>query len=328
MPLADVPAFARRAEALGFDGVAVADAIHDGPMTAAAVVTATTRVAVRASGLVAFARSPYTTAIAAWDLMALSRGRFELGLGPLVRSVIVDRYSMPWGPPAPRMREYVEALRAIFDCWQYGTPLRYEGDHYRITRMQDYMKPPPLDHPDIRIVIAGIGPQMTAVAGEVADAINTHPTNADPRFLREVTLPNLVRGAARRGRDPAEVSIIANPMCATGRDDAAVARRREAARGLLAILYSTPEYRHTLELHGWADVGERLRSLIREGRWGDLASELSDEMLDVFVPAGTYADLPAMLRERYGGLAREISLPLGDPGDDDAVAAMVEQCKA
>ncbi|MFA5885466.1 MAG: TIGR03617 family F420-dependent LLM class oxidoreductase [Acidimicrobiia bacterium] len=327
MPLADVAAFARRAEQLGFDGIAVADAIHDGPMTAAAVAGATSRVAIRTSGLVAFARSPYTTAVAAWDLQALSGGRFELGLGPLVRPIIVDRYSMAWGPPAPRMREYVESLRAIFDCWQHGTPLHYEGEHYRFTRMQDYMKPPKLEHPDLRIVIAGIGPHMTAVAGELADAINTHPTNSDPRFLREITLPNLTRGAARRGRDPGEVAIIVNAMCATGPDAAAVARSREGARGLLAILYSTREYMHSLDLYGWRDVGERLRRMIREGRWGELAPEITDEMLDVLVPTGTYAELPAVLHERYDGLAQEIGLPLGDPADDEAVARMVEECR-
>jgi probable F420-dependent oxidoreductase len=327
LPLADVAEVARRAERLGFDGIAVADAIHDGPMTAAAVAGATSRVAIRTSGLVAFARSPYTTAFAAWDLQALSGGRFELGLGPLVRPIIVDRYSMPWGPPAPRMREYIESLRAIFDCWQHGTPLHYEGEHYRFTRMQDYMKPPKLEHPDLRVVVAGIGPHMTAVAGELADAINTHPTNSDPRFLREITLPNLARGAAKRGRDPADVAIIVNVMCATGPDAAAVARGREAARGLLAILYSTREYMHSLDLYGWREVGERLRRMIRDGRWGELGPEITDEMLDVFVPTGTYAALPAVLHERYGGLAREIGLPLGNPVDDAAVARMVEECR-
>ncbi len=329
MPLADVPSFARRVESLGFDGIAVADAIHDGAMTAAAVAGATSRVAIRTSGLVAFARSPMTVAIAAWDLQALSAGRFELGLGPLVRSIIVDRYSVPWTPPAPRMREYIEALRAIFDCWQHGTPLHYVGEHYCFTRMQDYMKPPPLEHPPMRIVVAGIGPRMTAVAGELADAINTHPTNSAPRFLREITLPNLARGAARRGRDVSEVAIIVNAMCATGTSDAEVQRSREAIRQLLAILYSTPEYVHSLDLYGWRDRGERLRQMIREERWADLASEVSDEMLDAFVPTATHAHLAAVLRERYGGLAHEISLPLGDdPADDAAVARIIEELKA
>ena len=332
MPLAQVPAFARRVERLGFDGIAVADAVHDGPLTAAAVIGATSRVAVRSSGFVAFARSPYTTAIAAWDLQALSAGRFELGLGPLLHSIIVDRYSMPWGPPAPRLREYIEAVRAIFDCWQNATPLRYLGEHYRFTRMQDYMKPPRQEHDEfarMRVVVAGIGPHMTAVAGELADAINTHPTNSDPRFLRENTLPNLQRGAARRGRDASEVTVIVNAMCATGTTDAEVRRRREPIRQLLATLLSTPQYRYSLDLYGWSDRGELLHRMVRDGRWAELGDVVSDEMLDVFAPAAPYGDLAALLRERYAGLAQEIGVPLGeDPADDAAIARMVDALKS
>jgi probable F420-dependent oxidoreductase len=331
MPLAQVPDFARRAERLGFDGITVADAVHDGPLTAAAVIGATTRLAVRASGLVAFARSPYTTAVAAWDLQALSGGRFELGLGPLIRSVIVDRYSMPWTPPAPRMREYIEAVRAIFECWQHGTPLRYLGEHYRLTRMQDYMKPPPQardEHADMRMVVAGIGPRMTAIAGEVGDAINTHPTNSSPRFLREITLPNLERGAARRGRDVREIGIIVNAFCATGATDADVHRQRETHRQLLATLLSTPQYRYTLDLYGWGDRGEALHGRVRQGRWTELAELVDDEMLDVFVPSATWDELPALLSERYAGLADEIGVPLDeDPADDARVARVVEALK-
>lgn len=332
MPLAQVPGFAKRAERLGFDGISVADAVHDGPLTAAAVIGATSRLVVRASGLVAFARSPYTTAVAGWDLQALSGGRFELGLGPLIRSVIVDRYSMPWSPPAPRMREYIEVVRAIFECWQHGTPLHYEGSSYRLTRMQDYMKPPPQacdEHADIRVVVAGIGPRMTAVAGEVADAINTHPTNSSPRFLREITLPNLEVGAVRIGRDVREVGIIVNALCATGASEADVRRERDTHRQLLATLLSTPQYRYTLDLYGWSDRGEELHSRVRQGRWSELAELLNDEMLDVFVPSAPYADLPSLLSERYAGLADEIGIPLGDdPSDDDQVARVVEALKA
>jgi len=326
LPLAEVAAFARRAEALGFDGVAVPDAVHDGPMTAAAVIGATTRVTVRTSGLIAFARSPMTVAVAAWDLQALSGGRFELGLGPLLRSIVVDRYSMPWGPPAARLGEYIRALRAIFDCWQNGTPLRFVGEHYRFTRMQDYLKPPPSEHPEIPVVVAGIGPRMTAVAGELADAINTHPTNASPRFLREITLPNLARGAQRSGRDPQEISIIVNSFCATGQDEAEARRQREPLREMLGILYSTPQYMHTLDLFGWRERGELLNRMVREGRWAELRDPISDEMLDALVPTAPYGELAALLGEWYGGLADEIGIPLGpDPIDDQAIARVVEE---
>ncbi|MEX1009366.1 MAG: LLM class flavin-dependent oxidoreductase, partial [Acidimicrobiia bacterium] len=227
LPLADVAEQARRVEALGFDGVTVPDAVHDGFLVAATALAATSQLRVRTSGLIAFARSPMIVAVATWDLRAAYGGRFELGLGPLLKSIVVDRYSMPWTAPAPRMREYVQSLRAIFECWQDGTPLSYLGEQYRFTRMQDYMKPPPLAHPDVPVHLAGIGPAMTALAGELAAGLATHPTNSAPAFLREVTLPNLARGAARTGRSRSDVMLHVNAFVATGPDAAAVARARE-----------------------------------------------------------------------------------------------------
>jgi len=329
-PLAELPAFVRRVEQLGFDGIAVSDALHDGPIAAAVAAGASTRLAVRTYGLVAFARSPMTIAVAAWDLEALAGGRFELGLGPLVRPILVGTYSVPWAPPAPRMREYIEALRAIFAWWQDDEPLHYVGKHYQLTRGRPFMRLPRLESGEPRIVVAGIGPRMTAVAGELADGIATHPTNADPRFLREITLPNLARGAARRGRDASQISITVNAWCATGATDADVQRSREAHRAQLATLYSTREYGHSLDLYGWGDLGDRLRQKIREGRWAELPGLVGDEMLDTFVPRAAYPELAALLRERYGGLAQEIGIPI--PPDttahDRTIMRVIEDLKA
>lgn len=329
LPLARVPEAARRAERLGYDVLAVPDLVHDGPAAAALAAQATERIRITTSALIAFPRSPMMVAVAAWDLQALSAGRFTLGLGPQIRANIVDRFSTPWTPPAPRMREYVGALRAIFACWQSGTPLRFEGEHYRFTRMQPYTSPPPLEHPEPGIQLAGIGPNMTALAGEVADGLFTHPTNACPRYLRERVAPALARGAARTGRDPESVRVVANPLCATGRDAAAVAASREQQRQLLATLLSTPSYWPSLELYGWRGVGERLHGLVREGRWDDLGAQVDDGMLDAFVPTGTWAALAEGLAERYAGLAQAVTFPIPeDEADDAAVAKAIEGLKA
>jgi probable F420-dependent oxidoreductase len=324
LPLARVGASARRVEALGFDGVTVPDVVHDGFLAASAALAATSRLRVRIAGLIAFARSPMVVAVAAWDLRAAYGARFELGLGPLIRSLIVDRYSMPWSPPAPRMREYVLSLRAIFDCWQRGTPLRYVGRHYRFTRMQDYVKPPPLAAGEPPIALAGIGPAMTALAGELASGLTTHPTNSAPAFLREVTLPNLARGAARAGRSRADVRLHVNPFIATGADAAAVARERENARAMLANLYSTPQYWRTLDLLGWGAVGRELHSRVRQGRWDELAPLVTDALLDVLVPAATRAELPRVLADWFGELGDTIAVPVpADTGCDAELAALV-----
>lgn len=326
MPYRQVGAYARRAEVLGFDGIKVADQVSDGFLNAAAALGATSRITVCAPALVAFARSPMIVAIAAWDLRGAFGKRFELGLGPQVRGNIVRRYSGRWVPPAPRMREYVRALRAIFDCWQNGTPLNFEGQHYNFTRMQEFVKPPPIEHPDIPIIMAGIGPFMTAVAGEVGDALATHPTNVAPRFIREHVLPNLERGAARAGRSLSDVDLRINCLSATGVDGRATRQSREKLRVTMATLFSTPSYWPILEFYGWQDRGAQLNRLVREGRWNDLSPLITDEMLDVLIPIAPYGEIADLLRERYASLADNISFALpDDPALDTEVARVIKR---
>ena len=207
-PLSRVADHARRAEALGYDGLNVPEAVHDGLLAAATALQATTRLRVATSVLVAFPRSPMSVAHAAWDLRETSGGRFDLGLGSQVKGNIVGRYSTPWVAPVPRMREYVEALRAIFASWQQGAALSFEGEHYRFTRMQPFFNPGPIDAPDIPIYLGAIGPGMTGLVGEVADGMVCHPTNTAPRYLREVVMPRIASGAARAGRDASEVRVM------------------------------------------------------------------------------------------------------------------------
>jgi probable F420-dependent oxidoreductase len=329
LPLSRVAAHARRAEDLGYDGLNVPDAVHDGLAAAALALHASERLRVATSVLVAFPRSPMTVAVAAFDLQELSGGRFELGLGSQVRGNIVGRYSTPWAPPVPRMREYIQSLRAIFDCWQNGTPLRFEGEHYRFTRMQPFFKPDPLEKPGVPIHMGGIGPAMTALAGEVADGLMLHPTNTAPRYIREVVLPRIEKGAARAGRDPKQVSLMAGPLTVTGPDADALARRREHTRQLLTFLCSTPAYWPSLDLFGWRERGERLHALTREGSWKEMAGIVDDEMLETFAPVGTYDEIAARLEQAYGGVCERITFPMpDDPAEDAAAARVIRQLQA
>jgi probable F420-dependent oxidoreductase len=321
-----VAAHARRAEVLGYDGLNVPEAVHDGLLTAQLALQATTRLRVATSVLVAFPRSPMAVAIAAWDLQALSRGRFELGLGAQVRANVVDRYSTPWTAPVPRMREYVGCLRAIFDTFQNGTPLDVRGEHYAFTRLQPFFNPGPLAHPRLPIHLGAVGPEMTALAGEVADGLMTHPSNTPPRYLREVALPRLEQGARRSGRSD-RPRLMVSALVATGATLAEARAAREKQRELLAFLYSTPAYWGSLALFGWQERGERLRALSREGRWAELRDVVSDEMLDTFVPTAPYGEIALQLRERYGALSDWITFPIpDDPAHDalcrEAVAAL------
>jgi len=321
MSLGDVEAYAQRVEALGYDGLCVPDAVHDGLLLCQAALRVTTRLRAATSVLVAFPRSPMLVAIAAWDLQSASGGRFELGLGTQVRGNIERRYSTPWTAPVARMREYVRSLRAIWRTFQEGAPLRFEGEHYRFTRMQPFFNPGPIEHPEIPIFLGAVGPKMTEMAGEVADGLMTHPTNTSPRYLREATIPALAAGAAREQRDAKPLELLAGGFLATGSDAAAVARSREHARELLTFLYSTPAYWPTLDLFGWREVGERLHRLAREGKWGEMAGAISDAMLDALVPQGPYAAIADTVLDWYGDLATRVTFPVPDDPADDAAAA-------
>lgn len=322
--------FARRVEAMGYDGLFVSDAVHDGLLLASQALAATSRLRVGISVLVAFPRSPMNVALAAWDLQKLSRGRFELGLGTQVRQNIEARYSARWLPPAAGMKEYVGALRAIFRSFRNPRePLNFVGEHYRFTRLQPFFNPGPIDAPDVPIMLGAVGPKMLALVGEVADGLHTHPTNTSTRYLREAILPNVAAGASRRDPALAKPVICANELVAAGSDAATVAAERERFRGTLAFVFSTPAYWPSLELFGWKDVGERLLALTREGRWKEMAAALPDHVLDEFLVSGRYEELPDALASRFGGLVDRITLTVpSDPKDDAACARAIAAIRA
>ena len=216
--------FAGRVEAMGYDGLFVSDAVHDGLLLAGQALASTSRLRVGISVLVAFPRSPMNVALAAWDLQKLSRGRFELGLGTQVKQNVEDRYSARWLPPAAGMKEYVGALRAIFRSFRNPREsLNFVGEHYRFTRLQPFFNPGPIDAPDVPIMLGAVGPKMLALVGEVADGLHTHPTNTSTRYLREAILPNVAAGAAKRDPALGTPLICANELVAAGSDAAAVA---------------------------------------------------------------------------------------------------------
>jgi probable F420-dependent oxidoreductase len=325
MPLAAVAAHARRAERLGYDGLLVPEAVWDAIPAATLALSATTRLRVATGVVVAFARSPMLLAQDAWALAQLSGGRFELGLGSQVRGNVEERFGMPWSAPAARMRDYVGALRAIFDCWQRGTPLHYESASYRLGRMQPFFHPGPIEHPEIPIALGAVGARMTEIAGEVADAVIAHPTSSTPTWLREVTRPRLAAGAAAAGRSSGAVRVIANPLTATGATRADVDAERKAAREILGFTYSTPAYWPALEHHGWGDVGPQLRERAREGAWDRMAALIDDAMLDALVPSAPFGEIASLLRARYAGVADAIALRMPrDPAQDAAFGPVIE----
>jgi probable F420-dependent oxidoreductase len=328
LELSDAIAHAQRVERLGYDGLHVAETVHDALAVALLAVEHTERITVRTSVALAFTRSPTLLAYATWDLAKLSGGRFQLGLGTQIRQNIEDRYAVPFGEdPIARLRDYVGAVRAVFSSFASGEAPAYESPHYRVTRMQPYFNPGPDAATAAPLIyLGGVQRRACELAGAVADGFVSHPTNSNPRYLRDVCLPALAQGARAAGRDlasPAFETVVGTQVI-TGKSADDVQRERERQRRLLAFLYSTPAYAPTLELYGWAELGPRLRELIRRQRWEDLGTLLPDEVLDELVPCGTLDELPKVLLERFAGLGQGLLVsPPASAGDDDTFADVV-----
>ena len=319
---------ARHAEELGYDGVLTEETKDDPFIVLALAAQATSRVSLATAVAVAFPRSPAITAMSAWTLARLSKGRFTLGLGSQVKGHIEWRFGMRWSAPGPWLRDYVGALRAIWASWQHGTKLDYQSEHYTLSLMVPLFAPAPLEYPDIRIELAAVNPYMCQVAGEVADGIRAHPV-ATPRYIAEVMWPAAKRGIAKAERDDAEFAMCVMPLVATAPDRAQLTAAIEDVRARVAFYASTPTYLAAFETDGHAETAKQLQGLARAQRWGDMAALVDDAMLDTYAVIGTHDEIAKKLRARYGGRAThlEFTMPAATPGEADALRAILAELK-
>jgi probable F420-dependent oxidoreductase len=299
-------------ERAGYAGVWSGETAHDVflPLTLAAAATST--VTIGCGIAVAFARNPMSIAVLGNDLQALSRGRFVLGLGTQVRAHIERRFGMAWSAPSARMREFVEAVRAIWRSWADATPLEFQGEHYRHDLMTSVFDPGPNPYGNPPIMIAAVGTRMTEVAGEVADGVLAHGFSTG-RYLREVTLPALERGRGRAQSPAQRRTVCHSATVVTGRDERDVLAARGAARRSIAFYASTPAYRPVLDLHGWGALQPELARLARENRWSEMPDLIEDDVLDAFAVVCEPSSLTTALRDRYEGLVDRLSLNFAHP---------------
>jgi probable F420-dependent oxidoreductase len=304
-----VVAEAAAARRFGYDGLWSTESAHDPFLPLAAVAREVPGMELGTAIAVAFARNPMTLAQTAHDLQQYSGGHFHLGLGSQVRSHVERRFGMPWSSPAPRMREFVRALRAIWASWDEGAPLDFRGEFYTHTLMTPFFAPPPSPFGPPKVHLAAVGEQMTRVAGEVCDGLMPHPFTT-VRYLREQTLPTVRAALAAAGRGDAGFTITLSGLVATGRTEEELAEARRATRQQIAFYASTPAYRPVLELHGWAELGHELTSLSRgddELRWRKMGEIIDDEVLDAFAIVAEPDHVAAAVTERFGGLADRFS---------------------
>jgi probable F420-dependent oxidoreductase len=314
----DPRALARRAEAAGYDGLWLSEVQHDPFLAAALAASVTDRLDLGTSIAVAFARTPMSTAVLAHDLQALTGGRFLLGLGTQVRAHITRRFSMPWSRPAARMREYVLALRAIWRAWDTGDRLDFAGEFYTHTLMPPAFAPEPHAFGPPPVLLAGVGPALTEIAGEVADGFLAHGFTTE-RYLRAVTLPALHRGRERSDDPRAPLTVCGAPMIVTGRTEPEQRAAATAVREQVAFYASTPAYRPVLEQHGWGELGDELHELSRAGRWADMPALVDDDVLEAFAIVAAPEHVVAELDRRYGDLFDRLTVSLPYLVDDEVV---------
>lgn len=313
-------------ERAGFDGAYTFEGQTDPFISLAAAALRTGRMTLMTAIAVAFARNPMNLAYLGNDLQTLSKGRFILGLGTQVKAHIEKRFNMPWSQPARRMREMVLAIRAIWHSWQTGERLKFEGEFYRHTLMSPVFSPPPNAYGVPPIFVAGIGPAMTEVAGEVGDGYLVHPFNS-PRSLAELSLKAVERGLAKAGKRREGFQIAAQVITATGLDEQSLQQAVFAARNQIAFYASTPAYLPVLQCHGWEDFQPRAGQLAAQGKWAEMAGLVDDGMLEAFAVVGTPQEVARKIAARYRGKVDRVSPVVYQP-DTGLLLALLQELRA
>ena len=288
----------REIETAGYDGAMTLETAHNPFLPLAIAAVETERVELLTSVAIAFPRSPMVCANAAWDLQVASKGRFVLGLGPQVRAHNERRFSVPWSAPAARMREYVESLRAIWSAWRSGEKLDYKGEHYRFSLMTPFFTPPGNDRPMPPVTIAALGPGMLKVAGSRCDGVRLHPF-CTSRYFEEFCLPRLTEGFAENGITREQFEITGGGYVVTGKDKEAIRRGMDEVKYRLGFYGSMPHYWPVLEMHGYGDLGRRLRLMTLVGKWDALAGEIPDDLVHLFAAVGVHGEIKGAIEARF-----------------------------
>ena len=300
--LRKVPAAAAAAEDAGYDGLMTLENRHDPFLPLAVAATATRRIALLTGLAIAFPRSPMVIANLGWDLQSASEGRFVLGLGSQVRGHNERRFSVAWSAPAPRMREYIAALAAIWRCWRHGEKLQFEGAHYNFTLMTPAFVPEPMSAPLPAVTIGAVGPAMLRVAAEMCDGVRLHPF-CTRRYQENVVLPLMAAGLEKRQRTRAGFEITGGGFIATGADDEAVGKKVEWVRQRVAFYGSTRAYWPVLQQHGLENLGDKLHQMAKSGKWREMANEISDDVLALFAVIGRHDEIAGAVAARFAGLS-------------------------
>ena len=321
--LSKVPDQVRKLEAEGYDGLITAEMSGDPFFPLLLAAEHSERIELMTSIAVAFARNPMIVAGLSNDLQAYSKGRFILGLGSQIKPHIEKRFSQPWSKPAARMREFILAMRSIWQCWYEGEKLDFRGEFYSHTLMTPMFTPVNNPHGAPRVVLAAVGPKMTEVAGEVADGMIVHAFST-AKYMREVTLPAVESGLKASGRSRSDFEICFPTFVVTGKDEREWEQMRTAVTRQIGFYGSTPAYRGVLEAHGWADLQTELNVLSKRGEWVTMGERITDEILEEFAIVAEPEKVAAALGARFGGVVDRVVCSVPFASDAERLKYMEE----
>jgi probable F420-dependent oxidoreductase len=321
--LSKVPENVRTLEAQGYDGLITAEMSGDPFFPLLLAAEHSERIELMTSIAVAFARNPMIVAGLSNDLQAFSKGRFILGLGSQIKPHIEKRFSQPWSKPAARMREFILAMRAIWDCWYEGEKLDFRGEFYSHTLMTPMFTPVNNPHGAPRVVLAAVGPKMTEVAGEVADGMIVHSFTT-ARYLSDVTFPAIAKGLEKSGRKRSTFEVCYPTFVVTGNDELEWEQARTAVTRQLGFYGSTPAYRGVLEAHGWGELQTELNVLSKRGEWVAMGERITDEILEEFAVVAEPAKLAGAVKARFAGMVDRVVCSAPFSNDADRAAFMEE----
>ena len=321
---------ARKAEADGFDFATCGELAHDSLLTMTVAGVATTRIELQTSVTIAFPRSPMVLAMEAWDLQHLTKGRFSIGLGSQVKGHNERRFGGTWTAPAPRMREFIQMMKAVWQTWQHGTKPEFLGKSYRYTLMTPNFNPGPLQHPMPKIGLAVVGDGMARVAGEVADIVMPHGGIMTDRYMREVLLPNVQKGLKRTGRTWSDIEVAASGYTVFGETDSEIEQGLEKLRTPLSFYGSTRTYHDVLRLHGLQDLGDKLHQLsLTNDKWKEMREAISIDDIRKMVQTAKYDDLPKFLSEnREYASSMGFSMPMATPAERERAKDIMTKVRA
>jgi len=321
--------YARRMEEIGYDSIITPEVGHDPFLPLMIVAEYTQRLKFGTGVAIAFPRSPFAVAQMAWDLQRYSGGRFMLGLGTQVKGHNERRYSTPWpAPPGPRLREYILCLKAIFNTFQTNERPNYQGKWYRFTLISPFFNPGPNPNGGVPIYISAVNKYNCRLVGELCDGIRMHGFNT-PKYTREVIIPSIEEGAKKAGRQLADIDVVGGSFLVTGNTEEEVEKAKAPVKQQIAFYGSTRSYLPVLECHGWGEAGMRLHRLSIEGKWAEMANEITDEMLDEFAIVGTYDEVVSKIRERYFGVVStlDFGFAIQTPEQAERLRWMVQELK-